>query len=124
MLLHTILAHTQKQQVERGVSITMSDIRFMKFIGEVIFPGGQLPAQEDLFKLRPNPGSRSNSVQLLQEHYERTLNIWAANLEANKDKAIAIQSEEIYERYMHYLTGCENFFRKGICNVGQFTCVK
>jgi len=124
MLLHTILTYTQKQQVKRGVSITMNDLRFMKFIGEVIFPGGQLPAQEDLFKLAAESGFTIERVQLLQEHYERTLNIWAANLEANKEKAIAIQSEEIYERYMHYLTGCENFFRKGICNVGQFTCVK
>ena len=124
MLLHTILTYTQKQQVERGVSITMSDLRFMKFIGEVIFPGGQLPAQEDIFKLAGEAGFSIERVQLLQEHYERTLNIWAANLEANKERAIAVQSEEIYERYMHYLTWCENFFRKGISNVGQFTCVK
>jgi mycolic acid methyltransferase UmaA len=124
MLLHTILAYTQKQQVERGVSITMNDIRFMKFIGAVIFPGGQLPAQEDLFKLAAESGFTIERVQLLQKHYERTLKIWAANLEAHKEQAIAIQSEEIYERYMHYLTGCENFFRKGISNVGQFTCVK
>lgn len=50
--------------------------------------------------------------------------IWAANLEANKDRAIALQSEEIYNKYMHYLTGCEHFFRKGISNVGQFTLTK
>ena len=124
MLLHTILGHTMTQFRERGISVTMSDLRFMKFIGDVIFPGGQLPAQEDLFKLADESGFTIERVQLLREHYERTLNIWAANLEANKDKAIAIQSEEIYERYMHYLTGCEDFFRKGICNVGQFTCVK
>jgi cyclopropane-fatty-acyl-phospholipid synthase len=124
MLLHTILTYTQAQQLERGVSITMNDIRFAKFIGEVIFPGGQLPAQEDISKFAGAAGFTIERVQLLQEHYERTLNIWAANLAANKDKAIAIQSEEIYDRYMHYLTGCENFFRKGISNVGQFTCVK
>jgi cyclopropane-fatty-acyl-phospholipid synthase len=63
-------------------------------------------------------------VQLLQKHYERTLNIWAANLEANRDRAVAIQSQEVYDRYMRYLTGCEDFFRKGISNVGQFTLVK
>ncbi|UBV02869.1 class I SAM-dependent methyltransferase, partial [Mycobacterium avium subsp. hominissuis] len=45
------------------------------------------------------------------EHYARTLNIWAANLEANKDKAIAIQSQEVYDRYMKYLTGCAKLFR-------------
>ncbi|WP_155725998.1 class I SAM-dependent methyltransferase, partial [Mycobacterium avium] len=36
MLLHTILTYTQKQQHERGVSITMSDLRFMRFIGQEI----------------------------------------------------------------------------------------
>ncbi|WP_261859563.1 class I SAM-dependent methyltransferase, partial [Mycobacterium montefiorense] len=43
---------------------------------------------------------------------------------ANKDKAIEIQSEDIYDRYMHYLTGCENFFNKGITDVDQFTLEK
>ena len=124
MLLHTILTYTQRQQHERGVTLTMSDIRFMRFIYTEIFPGGQLPAQEDIFKFAQAAGFSVEKAQLLQEHYERTLNTWAANLEANKDKAIAIQSEEVYDRYMHYLTGCENFFRKGISNVGQFTLTK
>ena len=124
MLLHTILTYTQKQMHERGVALMMSDVRFMRFIGTVIFPGGQLPAQEDIFKFAEAAGFSVEKVQLLREHYERTLNVWAANLEGNKKKAIAIQSEEVYDRYMHYLTGCENFFRKGISNVGQFTLEK
>jgi cyclopropane-fatty-acyl-phospholipid synthase len=124
MLLHTITTYTVAQQRERGVSITMNDIRFMKFIGDVIFPGGQLPAETDIEKLAQDSGFTLERVQLLAEHYERTLHIWAANLEANRDKAIELQSEEIYDRYMHYLTGCENFFRKGISNVAQFTLAK
>lgn len=124
MLLHTILAYPQKQLRERGVPVTMSDIKFMRFIGREIFPGGQLPAQEDIFKFAQAVGYSVEKVQLLQPHYARTLDIWAANLEANRERAIDIQSEEVYDRYMHYLTGCANFFRKGICNVGQFTLVK
>ncbi|WP_261859559.1 class I SAM-dependent methyltransferase, partial [Mycobacterium montefiorense] len=117
MLLHTILAQTQKSMFEKGIKLTMNDIRFAKFIGDVIFPGGQLPAVEDLLQLAPDAGFTVEKVQLLQPHYARTLNMWAANLEANKDKAIEIQSEDIYDRYMHYLTGCENFFNKGITDV-------
>ncbi len=124
MLLHTILAHSQKQMHERGISLTMRDIRFTRFIYTEIFPGGQLPAQEDIAELAPAAGFTLEKVQLLREHYARTLNIWAANLEANREEAIAIQSQEVYDRYMHYLTGCENFFRKGISNVGQFTLAK
>jgi len=123
-LLHTILAYTQKQQHERGVSITMSDLKFMKFIGTVIFPGGQLPAQEDIFKFAGDAGFTVERVQLLQEHYERTLNIWAANLKANRERAIAIQSETVYERYMKYLTGCAKLFRQGYTDVDQFTLAK
>jgi cyclopropane-fatty-acyl-phospholipid synthase len=124
MLLHTILTYQWQEMPARGITLTMSDLRFARFIGTEIFPGGQLPAQEDIFKFAQAAGFSVEKVQLLREHYERTLNIWAANLEASKEKAIAIQSQEVYDRYMHYLTGCENFFRKGISNVGQFTLVK
>ncbi len=124
MLLHTILTYHWQDMPARGIKLTMSDVRFARFIGKEIFPGGQLPTQEDIFTFAQAAGFSVEQVQLLGEHYERTLNLWAANLQVNKDEAIAIQSEEVYERYMHYLTGCENFFHKGISNVGQFTLVK
>jgi len=124
MLLHTILTYQWQEMPARGITLTMSDVRFARFIGTEIFPGGQLPAQEDIFRFAQASGFSVEKVQLLREHYARTLNMWAANLEANRERAIAIQSQEVYDRYMHYLTGCENFFRKGISNVGQFTLVK
>jgi cyclopropane-fatty-acyl-phospholipid synthase len=52
------------------------------------------------------------------------LDFWAQALEARKDEAVKIQSEEVYERYMKYLTGCANLFREGACDVAQFTLVK
>ena len=124
MLLHTILAYTQKQLHERGVTLTMRDVRFTRFIYTEIFPGGQLPAQEDIFTFAQPAGFSVEKVQLLREHYARTLNMWAANLEANKEKAIAIQSQEVYDRYIRYLTGCADSFRRGITDVGQFTLTK
>lgn len=124
MLLHTILAHTQEFFRENGIKLTISDLKFMKFIGDVIFPGGQLPAVEDIEKLADGSGFTLERTHLLRPHYARTLDMWAQNLEANKDQAIAITSEEIYERYMKYLTGCADFFRRGITNIGQFTLVK
>ena len=50
--------------------------------------------------------------------------MWAAGLQAHKGEAIAIQSEEVYERYMKYLTGCANLFRKGYIDLNQFTLRK
>ncbi len=62
--------------------------------------------------------------QHLQAHYARTLDTWAANLEAKKDEAVAITSEEIYERFDKYLTGCADLFRNGYTDICQFTCEK
>ena len=124
MLLHTILAHTQQFFRENNIKLTISDLKFMKFIGEEIFPGGQLPAVEDIEKLADGSGFKLERIHLLRPHYARTLDMWAANLEAKKDEAIAMQGQEVYDRYMKYLTGCADFFRRGITNIGQFTLVK
>ncbi len=124
MLLHTILAHTQQFFRENNIKLTISDLKFMKFIGEEIFPGGQLPAVEDIEKLAADSGFNLERTHLLRPHYARTLDMWAANLEAKKDEAIAMQGQEVYDRYMKYLTGCADFFRRGITNIGQFTLVK
>jgi cyclopropane-fatty-acyl-phospholipid synthase len=124
MLLHTILAHTQKFFRDNGIKLTISDLKFMKFVGKEIFPGGQLPATEDIEQLAADSGFTLTRTHLLRPHYARTLDMWAQNLESNKAEAIAITSDEVYERYMRYLTGCADFFRRGITNVGQFTLVK
>ena len=124
MLLHTILAHNQAFFRDNQIKITISDLKFMKFIEKEIFPGGRLPAVEDIEKLAADSGFTLERVHLLQPHYAHTLDIWAENLEKNKDAAIAMQGQEIYDRYMHYLTGCADFFHRGITNVGQFTLAK
>jgi cyclopropane-fatty-acyl-phospholipid synthase len=61
---------------------------------------------------------------VIGEHYVPTLNAWAAALEAHKDKAIELQGQQMYDIYMHYLTGCSDLFRDSYTNVCQFTLVK
>ena len=73
---------------------------------------------------REAAGFKLTRNQSLQLHYARTLETWAAALEANRDKAIAIQSQEVYDRYMKYLTGCAKLFRQGYTNINQFTLEK
>jgi cyclopropane-fatty-acyl-phospholipid synthase len=124
MLLHTILAHTQKFFRDNGIKLTISDLKFMRFIAAEIFPGGQLPAVEDIELLAQGSGFTLERTHLLQEHYARTLDMWADNLIASREEAIALTSQEVYDRYLKYLTGCADFFKRGITNVGQFTLVK
>ena len=124
MLLHTILAHPMSYFRENNVKLTISDLKFMRFIGQEIFPGGQLPSLEDVEQLAADSGFTLARAHLLRPHYARTLDMWAQNLVSKRDEAIAITSEEVYDRYLRYLTGCADFFRRGVTNIGQFTLVK
>jgi cyclopropane-fatty-acyl-phospholipid synthase len=124
MLLHTITGLTGPQCVERGIPLTFEMARFIKFIVTEIFPGGRLPSIEMVQEHSSKAGFRLTRRQSLQPHYARTLDLWAQALQAHRDQAIAIQSEEVYERYMKYLTGCARAFRTGYIDVNQFTLEK
>ncbi len=124
MLLHTITALTLPQMADRGMPLTFSVARFVKFILTEIFPGGYLPTIDLVGEHATKSGFELTRTQSLQPHYARTLDLWAAALEAHKDEAIAVQSEEVYDRYMHYLTGCADGFRVGYIDVNQFTLTK
>ncbi len=124
MLLHSLFTYDRRWLHEQGIALTMSDIRFLKFLRESIFPGGELPSEPDIVDNATAAGYTVAETQVLQPHYAKTLDTWAANLEANRERAVALQSEEVYDNFMHYLTGCADRFRRGLINVAQFTLVK
>ncbi|MFZ0835077.1 MAG: cyclopropane mycolic acid synthase family methyltransferase, partial [Mycobacterium sp.] len=124
MLLHTITGLHPHEMADRGMPLTFEFARFLKFILTEIFPGGRLPSIP-MVQERANAGGFDvTQTQSLQPHYTRTLDMWAAALHAHRDQAIAIQSQEVYDRYMKYLTGCANMFRIGYIDVNQFTLEK
>jgi cyclopropane-fatty-acyl-phospholipid synthase len=124
MMLHTIVKPDDDEFKARELPVTMTKIRFFKFIMDEIFPGGDLPQPVKVKSHATKAGFDVKLVQPLRLHYARTLDTWAAALEANKDQAIALQSEEVYDRYMKYLTGCADLFREGYTDVCQFTLTK
>jgi cyclopropane-fatty-acyl-phospholipid synthase len=124
MLLETITGLDIAQAREQGIRLTFALARFTKFIMTEIFPGGRLPSIPMVEERATERGFSIERVQHLQSHYAQTLDIWSAALEAHKDEAIDIQSEEVYERYMKYLTGCATLFREGLLDACQFTFAK
>jgi cyclopropane-fatty-acyl-phospholipid synthase len=124
MMLHTIIKPSGQQIEERGLPLTMTKLKFFKFIMDEIFPGGELPYAEGVEEHATEAGFRLTKVQPLRLHYARTLAIWAETLESRKDEAIRIQSEEVYDRYMKYLTGCAELFNEGYTDICQFTLKK
>jgi cyclopropane-fatty-acyl-phospholipid synthase len=108
----------------RGKKITFETARFIKFILTEIFPGGRLPSTGMMVEHGEKAGFIVPEPLSLRDSYIKTLHLWANALEANKDKAIAIQSEEVYERYMRYLRGCERYFTEEVIDVSLVTYLK
>lgn len=122
MMLHTICVCSEEEM--KNIKVTMTLLKFIKFIMDEIFPGGRLPSVVDVEEFSAKAGFRCDRVHSLRPHYAKTLDIWAAELQAHRDRAVAIQSQEVYDRYMRYLTGCADLFRNGNTDVCQFTLAK
>lgn len=121
MLLHTIVMADPKVLAEKGLAVEHEHVLFAKFIGEVIFPGGQLCFPTLIVKHAEEAGFKVERIHALGPHYARTLDCWAANLKAKREQAIALTSLQVFDDYMKYFTGCANYFRSGHIDVMQFT---
>ena len=124
MLLHTISRPTFKDAKAQGTPLTHEIVHFVQFILAEIFPGGWLPTIPTVEEHAVAAGFKVARIQSLRLHYAKTLQLWGAALEANRTEAIALQSEEVYNRYMKYLTGCAKLFRQGYTDINQFTLEK
>jgi cyclopropane-fatty-acyl-phospholipid synthase len=124
MLLHTICGMSMEYARANGVPLTMELARLVKLIVTDIFPGGQLRTTDAVSELGGPAGFTLTQTQSLRSHYAKTLAIWADALQSHRDEAIALQSEEVYDRYMHYLSGCSKAFSLGQVDVNQFTFAK
>ena len=121
MLLHTIVQNDLETLARRGIELRHEDVLFAKFIRKRIFPGGQLCPPELVAAHARQGGFEVLRQHSLRPHYARTLDIWAANLETARERAVAVTSEETVRTYRLYLTGCARYFRSGHLDVVQFT---
>ena len=108
----------------RGKKLTFETMRFIKFIITEIFPGGRLPTTGMMVEHGEKAGFTVPEPLSLRPHYIKTLHIWGDTLESNKDEAIEITSEEVFNRYMKYLRGCEFYFADEILDVSLVTYLK
>ncbi|MEU6583543.1 cyclopropane mycolic acid synthase family methyltransferase [Nocardia sp. NPDC046763] len=124
MLLHTIIGRTVAELRSAEIPVTREDALFHIFVKREIFPGGQLPQPDTVPREAEAVGFRTSRIQSLRPHYAKTLDLWAAALESRHDEAARITSEEVYQRYIRYLTGSAHRFRAGHLDVMQFTLQK
>ncbi len=124
MLLHTITGFDLREAKKLGLPMTFELARFARFIMTEIFPGGRIPSVPKVEEHALAAGFTVARVQEIGPHYVRTLHGWAEQLSAHREEAIAIQSQQVYDRFDKYLNGCVRFFRDGYTSVHQFTLEK
>ncbi|WP_327140148.1 cyclopropane mycolic acid synthase family methyltransferase [Nocardia sp. NBC_01327] len=124
LLLHTIIGRTLAELRTLNIPVTREDARFHIFMKREIFPGGQLPQPSTVTGLAVAAGFHTQRIHSLQAHYAHTLDLWAESLQAHRTEAVRLTSEEVYARYVKYLTGCAHYFHAGHLDIMQFTLVK
>lgn len=121
MMVHSIV-HGNSESIQPGQpDWDQQLLDYTRFMQKYIFPGGQVPPREMVQLHAQTEGFRLEQIESLRPHYARTLDEWAARLEASRDRAIEFTSKEVYERYVRYLTQSAHYFRSGHCDVLQFT---
>lgn len=81
------------------------------FVERFVFPDGELVRIADALRFAENAGFEVRDVENLREHYTRTLRAWVANLEHNRDAAVAAAGEQSYRIWRLYMAGSAQGFR-------------
>ena len=94
------------------------------FIERFVFPDGELVAVSDALRVAETAGFEVRDVENLREHYARTLRAWVANLERNRDVAVAVADEQSYRAWRLYMAGSAQGFRSGRMGLFQSLLAK
>lgn len=94
------------------------------FIERFIFPDGELVRISEALRFAETAGFEVRDVENLREHYMRTLRSWVANIERNKERAIAAAGEQSYNAWRLYMSGSAQGFRVGRMGLFQSLLAK
>ena len=100
-------------------SRSFSLLRYAYFLHDQLFFRAELPRPEQVVKVAREAGLELVHAESLRRHYVRTIETWLANLERNREAAIAATDPKTYEMYVRYLTGAARYHRTGETNVYQ-----
>lgn len=81
------------------------------FVERFVFPDGELARISEALQFAQDAGFEVRDVENLREHYAKTLRAWVANLERNRDAAIAAAGDQSYRIWRLYMAGSAQGFR-------------
>ncbi|SPF51101.1 cyclopropane fatty acyl phospholipid synthase (unsaturated-phospholipid methyltransferase) [Candidatus Desulfosporosinus infrequens] len=94
------------------------------WIDKYIFPGGYIPAVNELITLMAANKFYLIDLESLREHYTRTLEHWAKNFEQALPVIEKMKSETFIRMWRLYLNACAASFHSGNNDVHQFLFTK
>lgn len=115
--------------IAKGVRATPSHwitrlLRVPSFSDRYVFPDGDLVRIEDALAFATGAGFEVRDVESLREHYARTLRLWVAGLEANREEARCLVDERTYRVWRLFMAGSSHGFSRAQLNVYQALLVK
>jgi cyclopropane-fatty-acyl-phospholipid synthase len=93
--------------------------RYDTFISRYIFPDGELHPVAAIQTAMQSAGLEVRDVESLREHYPLTLRRWLANLDANRERAIALVGEERERAWRLYIVASALGFEDGEVSLYQ-----
>jgi cyclopropane-fatty-acyl-phospholipid synthase len=94
------------------------------FMARYVFPDGDLIGIDAALRGAERAGFEIRDVENLREHYARTVRAWYANLEANRDRAVAATDERTFRIWRIYLAGSARNFWRGQMGLFQTLLAK
>ncbi|HET7598956.1 MAG TPA: cyclopropane-fatty-acyl-phospholipid synthase family protein [Gemmatimonadales bacterium] len=95
-----------------------------RFIGQYIFPGGELLGPAETIAAGEAAGFETRDVESLREHYALTLRAWRRRLEERRAEACAMVGEPTYRAWRLYLASSARQFAVGRLGLLQTLFVK
>ncbi len=87
------------------------------FTRKYIFPGGYIPALSETVAASEKCRLIATDVETWRLHYAKTLRVWYANCEANREAIVGMYDERFYRMWTFYLAGAAAAFENGaMCN--------
>ena len=89
------------------------------FVNTYVFPDGELANIDAVIAAAEDAGFELRDAESLRASYALTLQRWVANLDANREAAIAASSEQIYRIWRLYMAGSSVAFDRSATSVFQ-----
>jgi cyclopropane-fatty-acyl-phospholipid synthase len=95
-----------------------------EFIGQYVFPHGELVHIGCVLKAMQEGGLEALDVENLRRHYAKTCGMWADNFEAQSSRIKSLVDDKHYRIWRVYLAGCAYAFKQDWVSLYQVVCTK